>query len=297
MLLDDQSVAQSCAVCCDVAADAVVRVSLDSLAELRRHPGPIHGEPLPASFLKHADEQTVAGLSAVYHAIDRAGLQEACFRDWGVVAAPRFLGRPTMAAALQRFAAEGAWGVSPHLIPHRSLHSISGTVSQALKIHGPNFGVGGGPGGTVEVLLAATALLEGKRLPGVWMVLTCLSPGSPPDESGQLAPDTQAIGLALALTPIRMSGSRLRLHVVRGTPDAATLARSKSHARKGATAFDLLRLETLLHLLRDPRSGETTIVQLLDSRSRIALTRLRYQNLIARSASEEPKQPVAGAPG
>ncbi len=261
-------------MCCDVAADAVVRVSLDSLAELRRNPGPVRGEPLPASFLKHADEQTIAGLSAVYQAIDQAGLQATCFRDWGVVAAPRFLGRPTMAAALQRFAAEGAWGVSPHLIPHRSLHSISGTISQALKIHGPNFGVGGGPGGTVEVLLAATALLEGKRLPGVWIVLTCLSPESPPDESGRLAPETQAVGLALALTPIRMSGSRLRLHVVRGTPDAETLARSKSHARKGAAAFDLLRLETLLHLLRDPRAGETTIVQLLDSRSRLELSRI-----------------------
>jgi hypothetical protein len=98
-----------------------------------------------------------------------------------------------MAAALQRFAAEGAWGVSPHLIPHRSRHSISGTVSQALKIHGPNFGVGGGPGGTVEVLLAATALLEGKRLPGVWIVLTCLDPESPPDEAGRLAPGTRAV--------------------------------------------------------------------------------------------------------
>ncbi|MGH6681122.1 MAG: hypothetical protein ACREDL_19840, partial [Bradyrhizobium sp.] len=132
--LDDQSVARSCAVCCGVAADAVVRVGLESLPQWRRNPGSTCGEPLPASFLKHADEQTVAGLGAVYRAIQKAGLQTTNFRDWGVVAAPRFLGRPAMAAALQRFAAEGAWGVSPHLIPHRSLHSISGTVSQALKI-------------------------------------------------------------------------------------------------------------------------------------------------------------------
>jgi hypothetical protein len=234
----------------------------------------VHGEPLPASFLKHADEQTVAGLAAVYQAIDQAGLRANSFRDWGVVAAPRFLGRPTMAAALQRFAAEGAWGVSPHLIPHRSLHSISGTVSQALKIQGPNFGVGGGPGGTVEVLLAAMALLEGKRLPGVWMVLTCLDPESPPDEAGNMAPGTQAVGLALALTPIRSSGSRLRLQLVRGTPDAETLARSRRFEGRGATAFDLLRLASLLHLLHGARGGEMTIVHLLDSRSRIELSRL-----------------------
>jgi hypothetical protein len=220
-----QSLARSNVVCCAIAAEAVVRANLDSLEALRRHPGPVHGEPLPASLLKHADEQTVAGLCAVYQAIAKAGLQTICFRDWGVVAAPRFLGRPTMAAALQRFVAEGAWGVSPHLIPHRSLHSISGTVSQALKIHGPNFGVGGGPNGTVEALLAATALLERKPLPGVWMVLTSLSPQLPPDEAGRMPPGTQAVGLALALTPIGTSSSPLRLHIVRGVPDAEILAR------------------------------------------------------------------------
>jgi hypothetical protein len=214
-----------------MAAHAVVRARLDSLAELRRHPGPHGGEPLPASFLKHADEQTVAGLCAVYQAIDKGGLQETCFRDWGVAAAPRFLGRPAMAAALQRFAVEGAWGVSPHLIPHRSLHSLSGTVSQALKIHGPNFGVGGGPGATTEALLAATALLIGKQLPGVWVVLTCLDSDLPPDKEGRMPPEAQVVGLALALTPIRPSGSRNPLHIVDGVPDGETLARIEEELR------------------------------------------------------------------
>jgi hypothetical protein len=198
---------------------------MESLEQLRRHPGPVNGEPLPSALLKHADEQTIAGLSAVNQAIAKAGLQTTCFRDWGVVAAPRFLGRPTMAAALQRFIAEGAWGVSPHLIPHRSLHSISGTVSQALKIHGPNFGVGGGPNGSGEALLAATALLERKQLPGVWVVLTCLNPQLPPDEAGRMPPGTEAVGMALALTPIGTSSSPLRLHIVRGVPDAEIVAR------------------------------------------------------------------------
>jgi hypothetical protein len=232
--LSNQSLARGGAVCCAIAAEATVRANLDSLDQLRRHPGPIHGEPPPAALLKHADEQTVAGLSAVYQAIARDGLQDTCFCDWGVVAAPRFLGRPTMAAALQRFVAEGAWGVSPHLIPHRSLHSVSGTVSQALKIHGPNFGVGGGPDGTVEALLAATALLERMKLPGVWVVLTCLSPQLPPDETGRMPPGTEAVGFALALTPNlpptppQNGGGRgraLRLHIIRGVPDAEILAR------------------------------------------------------------------------
>jgi hypothetical protein len=243
-VLDDQSHARCCAVYCEVAAQAVVRAPLESVAQLRRCPGPISGEPLPPSFLKHADEQTVAGLCAVYQAIDRGGLQATCFRDWGVAAAPRFLGRPAMAAALQRFAVEGAWGVSPHLIPHRSLHSLSGTISQALKIHGPNFGVGGGPGATSEALLSATALLIGKHLPGVWVVLTCLDPEAPPDGEGRMPPATHAVGLALALTPIRTSGSLQRLHIVDGVPDTETLARieekltsNPSRDRNGAVSY------------------------------------------------------------
>lgn len=223
--LNNQSLARNRAVCCDIAAEAVVRANLDCLDQLRRHPGPVCGDPLPAPLLKHADEQTVAGLCAVYQAIAKSRLQPDCFCDWGVVAAPRFLGRPTMAAALQRFFTEGAWGVSPHLIPHRSLHSISGTVSQALKIHGPNFGVGGGPDGHTEALLAATALLERKQLPGVWVVLTCLSSQLPPDEAGRMPPGTQAVGMALGLMPSGESASSLRLQIVRGVPDAEIMAR------------------------------------------------------------------------
>lgn len=276
--LDDHSIAPDRAICCQVAADAVRRVDLESLAKLRRQLGPCRGQPLPAGFLKHADEQTIAGLGAVYQAIDQGDLHDRDFRDWGVLAAPRFLGRPTMAAALQRFAAEGAWGVSPHLIPHRSLHSISGTISQALKIHGPNFGVGGGPGATVEVLLAAMALLYGKHLPGVWVVLTRLDPDRPPDEAGRLAAGTQAVGLALALTPLRGNRPRIRLQVIRGKPDAGTRASARHLVGSGAD-FDLLRLETLLNWLHNPHGRELTIVQLLDAHSRIELSWTGSQRL------------------
>lgn len=262
----EESAARTCAVCCDVTADAVVRVGSESVPELRRNPGCVHGEPLPASFLKHADEQTVAGLAAVFKAIQNTGLQATSFTDWGVLAAPRFLGRPAMAAALQRFRAEGAWGVSPHLIPHRSLHSISGTVSQALKIHGPNFGVGGGPGGAAEAVLAATALLEGKKLPGVWLVLTCLHPEYAPDDAGQAAPGTECVGLALALTPARSGSSRVRLRVVCGQP-------AEEGTESTGCGFDLVRLCALLDLLRGGRGGETRVVQRLDHGTRIELVR------------------------
>jgi hypothetical protein len=208
----------------------------------------------------------------VYKAIELAGWQAKSFDDWGVVAGPRFLGRPAMAAALHRFAAEGAWGVSPHLIPHRSLHSISGTVSQALKIHGPNFGVGGGPNAVLETLLAALALLEGKKLPGVWAVLTGLDPELPPDEAGRMAPGTYCVGLALALTSVPISSSRIRLQAFcQSEIQQPTTGCLQTVAEK--SGLDLPRLGMLLQLLQGQTGGETAIVQLHDSGCRIEMSR------------------------
>ena len=275
----EQSLSPACAVSCDLAADATVRAGLESLPELRKHPGSVHGEPVPPSLLKHADEQTVAGLVAVCQALASPALQATDFRDWGVAAAPRFLGRPAMAAALQRFQAEGAWGVSPHLIPHRSLHSLSGTVSQALKIHGPNFGVGGGPGGVAEVLLAATAMLERRKLPGVWVVLTCLDPELAPDESGRPASGTKCVGLALALMPIRRGAAGRHMRLVCGAP-----GQDSSSAANRAGEFDLRRLVALLDSLRGDRRGNATVVHSLGTGYRIELTRTGMANVFERTA-------------
>jgi hypothetical protein len=249
-------------VCCDLAGHAIVRVPLEGIGTLRRQPGPPCGAPLPASFLKHADEQTIVGLSAVYHAIHDYHLAGSdgpqVFRAWGALAAPRFLGRPTMVTALQRFSGEGAWGVSPHLIPHRSLHAISGTVSQALKIHGPNFGVGGGPTAGGEVLVAAAGMLECQHLPGMWVVLTGYDPDSPPDEVGHMPSDTHCVGLALALTPPRphWAGIRLRISLTGERPTLPT-------SERGAP-FNLIHLATLLRSFSGSRPGSTTMLQTLD---------------------------------
>src|SRR5437868_645372 len=72
-----------------VTAWATVRAGVDRLKELRANPGPVPGEPLPANFLKHADDQTVAALAAVLGAIGRHG-PAADFSRWAVLAAPRF---------------------------------------------------------------------------------------------------------------------------------------------------------------------------------------------------------------
>jgi hypothetical protein len=195
-------------------------VAPEQIPALRLAPGPGIGESLPASFLKHADDQTVVGIGAIFRAIDQnPSLSSVTFADWGVLAAPRFLGRATLASALQRFALEGAWGVSPHLIPHQSLHSVSGTVSQALGVHGPNFGVGGGPGCASEGILAAGALLSEERVPSVWLILTGWDPEPVLERPGQSATNghrpapsiCSAAALALTTLDPDWSGAKLIL--------------------------------------------------------------------------------------
>ena len=200
-------------VCCEVAAFGSVQFTLDMFPPLRQRPGPGVGQSLPNNFLKHADELTVASLAAVLEAIERFGMgSESDFTNWGVVAAPAFLGRATLVNALQRYADEGAWGISPHFIPHRSQHAVAGTISQALKIHGPNFGTGGGPGGAAEGLLAGAVLLDGSRLPGVWVALAQWEPEFIPDPQGKPTGPCLCRAVALALVAANSRERRVRLH-------------------------------------------------------------------------------------
>jgi hypothetical protein len=185
---------------CGLAAFASRRLAQPAVAELRRQPGTLRGRVLPANLLRHSDEQTVAALAAVIAAVE-AFRPADDFANWGVVAATRFVGRPAVTQTISRFLNEGPWGVSPHVIPHRSPHSTPGTLSQALALHGPNFAAGGGAGGEAEALLAGVALLHAASLPGVWVVLSRLTPEGDCDPStGSPAPDVEAHAIALALT-------------------------------------------------------------------------------------------------
>jgi hypothetical protein len=251
-------------VTCAVAGLAAVRATAAELAPLRQQPGRVAGEPLPSSFLKHADDQTVAGIAAVLRAIDDGGLGGISFRDWGVVAASRFMGRTALAGALLRFKAEGAWGISPHLIPHRSLHSLSGTVSQALKVHGPNFGCGGGPGGAADALLTGAALLHGGP-PGVWVVLTGWEPEPVTDDKGHVVtPDCVCNAVAMALTPAATHDPRLALRVVPAG------AESRRNGHGGVT---VLSLEAVVRTLAAPSAPSATVVWQLPSGGRVELVR------------------------
>jgi hypothetical protein len=236
---------------CDVLAHAALTIPLDEIAGLRRKPGPGVGESLPNNFLKHSDEQSVVGLASVLHAIAAAGLDHTMFANWGIVAAPCFLGRGTLVGAMARYAVEGAWGMSPHFIPHKSQHALSGTISQALKIRGPNFGTGGAPCGAAEAMLAGAVMVGADGLPGVWVVMTAWDPEYVPDAEGRPVSPVNCLAVALALVLDRSAHSGFRLHVQPG-------------AAAGGSARPPLKLRSLFDLLQTVPGSTPPLVWELD---------------------------------
>jgi hypothetical protein len=206
-----------------VAGLGLFRLSPGDLASARKRPGtvPEAWAKVPASLLRSSDEQTVAGVAATFEAIAGMGRSPEDFSDWGVVSASRFLGRAYLATVLRSFAAEGVWGVSPHLIPHFALHSPSGTISLALGSHGPNLGVGGGRNAEFEGFLTALTWISTGSVPGVWLVLSGWEPELVP---GQAA--GECLALALALTSVDQRRPQFRIvsgpsRPVAGPPDLA----------------------------------------------------------------------------
>jgi hypothetical protein len=253
---------------CDVVAIGSVRLTPQDLVHFRQDVGPPAGIKLATGFLKHAEEQTIAALAAVFQAIKQYGLEATSFTDWYVIGAPRFVGRSGVASALEKFKSEGAWGVSPHLIPHRSLHSISGAISQALKIHGPNFGVGGGRSAADEGLMVAVSLVDLQKAPGAWIVMTGWNPE--PDVTKALAgQESVCNSLALALRPARsdFAGWRLGLRPHRTVGYATETVPSKECDQP-------LYLEQMQDVLATSQEGKFTAVWPLLSKGYLTLERV-----------------------
>ncbi len=144
----------------------------------------------------------------------------ASYSEWGVLAAPNLLGRLCTMQSLLSFRKDGAWGISPHLIPHNSLHAVSGTISQALHLHGPNFGVSGGPKAVTEAFLAAATMVSENNVPGLWVVLSGHEPECIPGAEHPVHPSsTGCLAAALALEHASSPKTPLQL-VVSGAEDA-----------------------------------------------------------------------------
>jgi hypothetical protein len=242
-----------------IRAAGLARLDLAALTTSRRAPGPIpeSWRPLSPTLLKTSDDQTVAAVNAVLDAIatHHPDVSHDAFAEWGIVVASRYLGRAQLAVALRRFAAEGVWGVSPHLIPHFALHSPAGTLSVALGSHGPNLGVGGGPGSAMDGALAALTWLSEGRLPGVWLVLTGHEPDLIPDAKGAPVSPTECRALALALEPDSpvVPGPRLRL--VSGLNDKPAAVDLVAHHARLAAVMDDASTIYHPHIDIDPTSA------------------------------------------
>jgi hypothetical protein len=207
---------------CAVTAHAAVTLPLAAIDGMRTTAGPPGSKPVPLKHVKNADEQTIAGLSALFHAIHAGGWQDRSFRDWAVVGAPRYLGRMSVALTTNRYLKDPAYSVSPNIIPNQSLHSPSGTVSVLLGIQGPNFGVGGGPNAVPEGLVAALSALQQYRPPGVWLLLTEFDPEPRPGIDGKPTNAVHVNAVALALEP-GDGPARLRLLTDVSGPAALTV--------------------------------------------------------------------------
>jgi hypothetical protein len=115
--------------------------------------------------VRHLDGQSIAGLLAALRI-------NASSRDWAVLAAPQTPGKQPFRTAVERFAAGGAWTVSPHVVPYCSLHSLAGVISVALGLTGPNLGVGGAACQSGDLWPTAAALLHDRAVPGVLAVFS-----------------------------------------------------------------------------------------------------------------------------
>ena len=199
---------------CGIAAFGIANLDHEKLGVIRKAPEAQMSMPLAPSVARHCDEQTMASLFAVGEAMRRMQATPSDFEAWGIVASTRYLGRSFFSQSLHKFDREGPWNTSVQVVPHRSLHSTSSTISLALGCHGPNVGVGGATDGEGQALLTAASLLDEFALPGVWLVLAGWSPELNVDATGQPTHDARCHALALALKPAGQVPGGLQLRIV-----------------------------------------------------------------------------------
>ena len=184
-----------------IVASGAAAAPFSAFGAMRKLPPRFPGVELSGHFLKHADEQTILALEAIRRAVEQAGLNTSQHSEWGVVAAPRFIGRLNGGYILQRFAKGGGAAVPPHAVAQNSLHSMSGAASVALGIHGPNLGVGGGAWAIADGFAAALTLFQGAGVPGMWLLMTEWSPEPIPNERGEPLNETTCYAVAMAIVP------------------------------------------------------------------------------------------------
>jgi hypothetical protein len=182
-----------------IVARGTARLTIPELAAMRKQPPACFSSKLTPLFLKHSDEQTLASLAALYRAKSDFGLESEDFGPWAVVSISRYLGRGAFASMNDRYTVDGAWGVSVQLIPHRTAHSVAGTISLGLGMHGPCIGVNGGMDGENTGLLSLPCLMQQRQWRGIWLLCSNWLPELTVDRQGRSISDSVCLATALAL--------------------------------------------------------------------------------------------------
>lgn len=185
--------------CVGVAGWGTARMTCGQIGLLRREVPTWAAPDLGGNFFKYADEQTIVAIRAVAAAVEQQELSVPDLTTWGVIAAPRFLGRAASAHTIARYLRGG--NCSPHTIPQHSLHSVSAALSILLGTHGPNVGVGGGPRAFEDGLMAGLTLFSQCEAPGCWLVATEWSTEPHVDAEGNCVDDAVCSAVVLAITP------------------------------------------------------------------------------------------------
>jgi len=265
-----------------VSAWSAVEAPLSLLGAWRDDPGPLPQGETPRRLLRHADEHAVAACRAVLTAIaagPRAVRQptgvvsvtpspaELASPAWGVVAASCGAGRLMGAASLAATRAAGAVGVSTHVVPQCSLHAAASLISVLLGLHGPHFGIGGGPEAFAEALPVAAATL-GLVAPGagLWLVLTGWDREPVLDDAARPRFDTGDPVLrafAMALTPRTRAGT-VELELA-AEPQAGASAAPSGRAAVGAPDeidIRLLAPEAMATVVESAEAGACRVIRL-----------------------------------
>ncbi len=226
---------------------SAVRLTLPEIAQTRKTSANFFPPNATPIALKHCEDQTVAALAAVFRAIDHFQLAAVDFAAWSIVAAPRFFGRAMVSQTLDRFAIDGAWGVSMQFIPNAMHHAQASTLSLALGARGAAIGVGGGSESERDGALAALNVLQRQRSKGAWLVWTGWEPeyvvaANRPEPINE--PSCLALAMAIDGAPSERPGSSLH---VRMRPAASANDAAKSAPRAS-------RLSLLSHACHEARA-------------------------------------------
>ncbi len=242
---------------CSIAALSWQSVRGANIAGLRPAVAQAYPDSLSAGVLKQADEQSVLALHALHLARCEIGLTLADTEHWGLIATARMPGRKRIADSLIKFRDQGAWGTSPHLIPYCTLHSMAGLLSQALRLHGPNYGTGGLKNSEAESIWAGLTLLHGEQLPGVWIVLSGW------DRETLTIDDAVCQAAVIGLRhPAARGEPRLRfaLKPTRSAPETLTLESLGAAIQKRSAAHWNIGGATLRNLVRRKLPGGRSVM-------------------------------------